>query len=85
MNFEFDESLSKIFRAVKAIGAEVTGMAPNKEFAEDISVETYGKESQLGGKADAMRHGRRCRGLFLRLLKQPQAAQAKISQASLRG
>jgi hypothetical protein len=56
MKFEFDESLGKIFRAVKAIGAEVTGMAPNKEFAEDVSVETYGKESQLGGKADAMRH-----------------------------
>jgi hypothetical protein len=56
MKFEFDESLGKIFRAVKAIGAEVTGMAPNKRFAEDVSVETYGKESQLGGKADAMRH-----------------------------
>lgn len=56
MKFEFDDQLSKVFRAVKAIGAEVTGMAPNKDFATNISVETYGKESQLGGKADAMRH-----------------------------
>jgi hypothetical protein len=56
MKFEFDEQLSKVFRAVKAIGAEVTGMAPNKEFATNVGVETYGKESELGGKADAMRH-----------------------------
>jgi len=56
MKFEFDEQLSKVFRAVKAIGAEVTGLAPNKDFATDVSIETYGKKTELGGKADAMRH-----------------------------
>lgn len=56
MKLELDESLGQIFRGVKAAGAEVTGLAPNKEFATNIGVETYGKETQLGGKADAMRH-----------------------------
>lgn len=56
MKLELDESLGQIFRGVKAAGAELTGLAPNKEFATNIGVETYGKETQLGGKADAMRH-----------------------------
>jgi hypothetical protein len=56
MKLELDETLGQIFRGVKAAGAEVTGLAPNKEFATDVSIETYGKETQLGGKADAMRH-----------------------------
>lgn len=56
MKLELDETLGQIFRGVKAAGAEVTGLAPNKEFATNIGVETYGKETQLGGKADALRH-----------------------------
>jgi hypothetical protein len=56
MNFEFDEALSKTFRTVKGVAAEVTGMSDNKDIATNTANAAYGKDTQHNGKADAMRH-----------------------------